>query len=65
MPARGLRHVKLPEYKKIGAWGWDDARLWSKIEVSLDQNECWPWQGAMSPSGALMGAFKNNIQQRK
>jgi hypothetical protein len=63
MGAKGIRHIKLPGYKKIGAWGWDDHRLWSKIEVSLDVNECWPWTGSMSPSGALMGAWKDDIQQ--
>jgi hypothetical protein len=63
MPAKRGWHKKKPGYKQVGAWGWDNDRLWSKIEVSLDPEECWPWQGAMSPSGALMGAFKNDVQQ--
>jgi hypothetical protein len=63
MPARGPIHKKRPGYKSMGAWGWDDHRLWSKIEVSLDINECWLWTGSMSPSGALLGAWKNEVQQ--
>jgi hypothetical protein len=56
-------YKKKPGYKQVGVWGWDNDRLWSKIEVSLDINACWPWQGAMSPTGALLGAFKNDVQQ--
>ena len=63
MPARGQVHKTKQGYKEIGSWGWDDHRLWSKIEVNLDINECWPWQGSMSPSGALMGAWKDGQQQ--
>jgi len=63
MPALGQVHKTKPGYKEIGVWGWDDARLWSKIEVSLDINECWRYHGAMSPTGALMGAWKNGKQQ--
>jgi hypothetical protein len=50
-------------YREIGAWAWNDELLWSKIEVSLDTEECWTWSGSMSPSGALLGAFKNGVQQ--
>jgi len=60
MPAKKGWHRKKPGYKEVGSWGWDNDRLWSKIEVSLDIDECWPWQGAMSPTGALMGAFKKD-----
>lgn len=63
MPAKKGWHKKKPGHRQVGAWSWNDDRLWSKIEVSLDTNQCWPWQGAMSPSGALMGAFKNDAQQ--
>jgi hypothetical protein len=52
-----------PEYKHIGPWSWNDEILWSKIEVSLDTNECWPWSGAMSPSGAIFGVRKNGHAQ--
>jgi hypothetical protein len=52
-----------PGFKELGAWAWDDQRLWNKIEVSLDTKECWLWQGSMSPSGALMGAWKDNVPQ--
>jgi len=63
MPAHGPVHRTRPGFREIGSWGWDDNRLWSKIEVSLDTEVCWPWQGSMSPSGALMGAWKEDIQQ--
>ena len=62
MPQRGS-YKKKPGHRELGAWAWNDNRLWSKIEVSLDINECWPYSGAMSPSGALMGAWKNGSQQ--
>jgi len=52
-----------PGYRQVGAWSWNDNRLWNKIEVSLDINACWPWQGSMSPSGALQGGWKNDIAQ--
>lgn len=52
-----------PGYREVGQWGWDNDRLWSKIEVSLDTEECWRYFGSMSPSGALLGAFKNGVQQ--
>ena len=56
-------HATQPGYKQIGAWGWDDHSLWSKIEVSLDTEACWPWTGSMSPSGALMGAWNHSTGQ--
>lgn len=59
----GIKHNLKPNFKKIGDWGWDDDLLWSKIEVTLDLNECWYWQGSMSPTGALFGAYKNERQQ--
>lgn len=51
-------HHTRPGYKEIGEWGWDDHRLWSKIDKTPDHNGCLNWQGAMSPTGALMGAWK-------
>lgn len=63
MPATGLVHKTRPGYREIGSWGWDDNRLWSKIEVSLDINACWSWLGSMSPGGALMGGWKDGLQQ--
>jgi len=50
-------------YREIGSWAWNDNKLWSKIEVSLDTEECWTWHGSMSPSGALLGGWKNGVQQ--
>lgn len=53
-----------PGFRELGAWAWDDARLWSKIEVSLNKEVCWLYTGgSMSPSGALMGAWKNGVPQ--
>jgi hypothetical protein len=49
-----------PGYREVGHWAWNDELLWSKIQVSLDTEECWPWSGSMSPSGALLGAFKKD-----
>lgn len=54
---------KKPGYREIGAWGWDDHRLWSKIDTKPDRKGCLNWNGSMSPTGALMGAWKNGIQQ--
>lgn len=48
-----------PKHLHVGQWSWNNELLWSKIEVSLDTEQCWLWQGSMSPSGALFGAFKN------
>lgn len=63
MPARGVVHKTRPGYREVGAWGWDDERLWSKIQKTENINDCWLWQGAMSPTGALLGAWKNGKQQ--
>jgi hypothetical protein len=63
MPARGPQHPKRPGYKQIGLWGWDDHRLWSKIKKTDDPNQCYLWQGSMSPTGALMGGWKAGVQQ--
>ena len=63
MPAQGQWYNKQPGFKKVGVWGWSDTRLWSKIDKTPDENGCHNWSGAMSPSGALMGAWKNNYQQ--
>jgi len=47
-----------PGFKRTGHWGFDRDRLWSKIDTEPDENGCLNWKGAMSPSGALMGAWK-------
>jgi len=59
---RGSYKTK-PGHKEVGVWAWNDERLWSKIEVSLDIEQCWPWSGSMSPTGALLGGWKNGVQQ--
>lgn len=58
MPHIGPYYMKKQGYKQVGAWGFDRDRLWSKINTTPDANGCHNWQGAMSPSGALMGAWK-------
>lgn len=63
MPAKKGWYKTKPGYKQVGAWAWDNDKLWSKIEVSLNTNDCWTWHGSMSPSGALFGAWKNEVQQ--
>lgn len=63
MPAHGSQHHKKPGYKQVGAWGWDNDRLWSKIDQTPDYNGCHNWLGAMSPTGGLMGVYKLGHQQ--
>jgi len=63
MPARGPQYAKKPGHKEVGIWAWNDLRLWSKIDKTPDENGCHNSKSAMSPSGALMGAWKNNHQQ--
>ena len=58
MPHIGPYYMNKPGYKQVGTWGWDNQRLSSKIDALPDENGCRNWQGAMSPSGALMGAWK-------
>ena len=60
MPHIGPYYMNKQGFKQIGAWGFDRERLWSKINTTPDANGCHNWQGAMSPSGALMGAWKTN-----
>jgi hypothetical protein len=56
-------HTLKPEYKHVGVWSWNNDILWSKIEVSLNPDECWLWHGAMSPTGAIFGVRKNGKPQ--
>lgn len=58
MPHIGPYYMTKPGFKRLGAWGFDRDRLWSKIDTEPDANGCHNWKGAMSPSGALMGAWK-------
>jgi len=58
MPHIGPYYMKKPGFKQVGVWGWDNERLHSKIDKTPDENGCLNWNGAMSPSGALMGAWK-------
>jgi len=58
MPARGTHYNLKPGHKQVGVWGWNDTRLWSKIDTKPDKNGCLNWLGSMSPTGALMGAWK-------
>jgi hypothetical protein len=61
MPHKSYK--EMPEYVHIGEWSWNHELLWSKIECTLDPEDCWIWQGAMSPTGALFGARKNGQAQ--
>jgi hypothetical protein len=56
-------HKISPKFKHMGVWSWNNELLWSKIEVSLNPADCWYWQGAMSPSGAIFGVRKNGHPQ--
>ena len=58
MPHIGPYYMKKPGFKRTGVWGFDRLRLWSKVDLTPDENGCHNWRGAMSPSGALMGAWK-------
>jgi len=57
------RHHLAPGYTRVGPWAWDNNRLLSKINTEPDVNGCLNWQGSMSGTGALMGAWKNGVQQ--
>ena len=59
MPIHGTWVHTKPGYKQVGHWGWDNDRLHSKIDTQPDENGCLNWRGAMSPTGALMGAWKS------
>lgn len=50
-----------PGYVEYGAWGFDAERVKSKIKPGHSADDCTTWLGAMSPSGALMGAWKKDI----
>jgi hypothetical protein len=63
MPHIGPYYHKKPGFKQQGAWGWNSTLLWSKIDTTPDARGCHNWRGAMSPTGALMGAWKNSNQQ--
>ena len=60
MPQEIGSYKKKPGYKKVGDWEFDRIRLWNKIDVTPDENGCHNSRSAMSPSGALMGAWKTN-----
>ena len=63
MPQEKGSYRNKPGYKKIGAWEFDRIRLWSKIDTTPDLNGCHNSNSSMSPSGALMGGWKNSRQQ--
>jgi len=58
MPASKGWFKKKPGYKQIGHWGWDDNKLWSKIEKTDNNNDCWRWLGSVHPAAALFGAWR-------
>lgn len=55
------RHWNLAE-RTIGAWTWKPDLLWSKV-VRAGEDECWSWQGAVSPHANLFGGKKNGKPQ--
>jgi len=63
MPHIGPYFMNKQGYKQVGVWGFDRDRLWNKIDTTPDENGCHNSKSAMSPSGALMGAWKNGRQQ--
>ena len=63
MPKQGRWYFDKPGYRSEGEWAWDEDRLYSKISKTPDENGCLNWQGAMSPSGALLGVYRNGRQQ--
>lgn len=56
-------YKKQQGYREQGPWAWDDDKLKAKINNEPDENGCLNWTGSMSPTGALLGVYKNGIQQ--
>ena len=50
-----------PTYVEYGIWGFDLQRLKDKIKPGQTDDDCTTWSGSMSPSGALMGAWKKDL----
>ena len=48
------------DYVEYGTWGFNQQRLKNKIRPGATDNDCTEWLGAMSPTGALMGAWKKD-----
>ena len=45
-----------------GEWAWDAGKIAAKL-VKGSKTACWSWQGATSPGGNLLGAYKNGRAQ--
>jgi hypothetical protein len=56
-------HKCSPDWRHQGEWSWNQRRLESKIITPTDPDECTEWLGALSPTGALLGARKNSKPQ--
>jgi hypothetical protein len=63
MKSRAQNYHKKQGHREIESWSWNDLRLWSKIDTTEDEHGCHNWLASISPSGALMGAYKNGHQQ--
>lgn len=50
-----------PGFVEYGHWGFDAERVKSKIKPGQTDNDCTIWLGSMSPSGALMGVWKKDL----
>lgn len=45
-----------------GGWSWNADKIFEKL-VKGPESFCWAWQGATSPGGNLLGAYKNGRPQ--
>lgn len=61
MPKSKFWFSQQPSFVEYGVWGFDLQRLKDKIKPGQTENSCTTWLGSMSPSGALMGAWKKDI----
>ena len=48
---------------RVGQWSWNHNKLISKLVKGQNEDDCWQWQGAVSPAANLFGAYKNGRPQ--
>jgi len=46
----------------VGDWSWSHENFATKYTVD-PQTDCWVWNGAYHPAGALFGAYKRGTNQ--
>lgn len=61
MPKNKLWFRQQPTFVEYGVWGFDAERVKSKIKPGQTEYHCTSWSGSMSPTGALMGAWKKDL----